>query len=200
MIYHDSVVDQAQCDILAESSVMLADEVKARWGEWMSTWPENYMKFADGSDSTKLYEAYNVFLCPAPGFAELYDIVVSKFKERQSNYKDYAIAGWVNVYNDGGFLDWHFHGSDQNCHDGRWHGYLCVNGEPSKTLYKDIQTGELIKTIDNKNGYLTMSYAGIAHRTTPWTDKEKPRITIAFDISLRSQLSPQNLNRWIPIL
>jgi hypothetical protein len=167
----------------------------------MSTWEDKtYMKFAESSPSTQLYELYNVFLCPAPGFAKLYELVVNRFKEKHSNYKDYAIGGWVNVCNEGGFLDWHFHGSDPTKHDGRWHGYVCVNAEPSKTLYKDIITDKHIQTIENKNGWIVLNPAGIAHRTTPWEDNTTPRITIAFDFSLRDQLDPLLLNKWIPII
>lgn len=165
----------------------------------MSSWDVDYMKFADGSPSTKLYEAYNVFLCHAPGFYEVYSAVVKSFKSKQSNYQDYAIAGWVNVHQQGGYLDWHIHGKDIKNHDQRWHGYVCVNAEPSKTMYMDFETKKLLQTIENKNGYLVLNPAGIAHRTTPWGVAEEPRITIAFDICLREQISSGNLNRWIPL-
>lgn len=199
MIYHEQIIDQDVLDKLKPSCLMLADEVQSRWGDWMKSWSVDHMKFADGSPSTKLYEAYNVFLCHAPGFYEVYSSVVNSFKSKQPDYNKYAIAGWVNVYQKDGFLDWHIHGKDIHNHDQRWHGYVCVNAEPSKTMYMDLPTKKLIETIDNKNGYLVLNPAGIAHRTTPWKDDNEPRITIAFDICLRDQIDPKNLNRWIAL-
>jgi hypothetical protein len=199
MIYKEHIIDQQVLDKLKPSCLMLAEEVQSRWGDWMNSWSEDYMKFADGSPSTKLYEAYNIFLCHAPGFYEVYSKVVESFKQKQPNWNQYAIAGWVNVYEKEGFLDWHYHGSDPYNHDHRWHGYVCVNAEPSKTMYMDITTKKLVETIENKNGQLVLNPAGIAHRTTPWKDETEPRITIAFDISLREQIDSKNLNRWIAL-
>jgi hypothetical protein len=163
----------------------------------METWDHDYMKFADGSPSTKMYEAYNVFLCHMPGFAETYNLVVNYFKQKQADYINYAVAGWVNVYHKDGFLDWHKHGSDLYEHDGRWHGYVCVNAEPSKTLYRNNEG--LVETVENKNGYITLSHAGLYHRVTPWENETEPRITIAFDFILRDQIEHMNFTRWIPV-
>lgn len=193
-IHHDYLFHPDNCNILKPSCITLADEVGKRYAGWMETWDTDYMKFADGSLSTKLYETYNIFLCQMPGFAELYDLVVKYFKTKEPNYKDYAVAGWVNVYNKDGYLDWHRHGSN----DGRWHGYVTVNAEPSKTLYKNDKG--LVDTIVNKNGYITLSPAGLVHRVTPWNNNNEPRITIAFDFILRQQIDHLNFTRWIPII
>lgn len=198
MIYHDYLFHPDNCSILKGSCLSLAKEVEDRYSQWMESWEEDKMKFADGSPSTKMYEAYNVFLCHMQGFAELYNLVIPYFKKRQPDYKNYAVAGWVNVYHKGGFLDWHKHGQDLYEHDGRWHGYVCVNAEPSKTLYRD-QKG-LVETIENKNGYITLSHAGLYHRVTPWEDDNEPRITIAFDFIIRNQIDPMNMSRWIPVI
>lgn len=198
MIYNEYLFNSKNCDLLSNSCLLLADEVTRRFTPWMDTWEQDHMTFANGSTSTKLYEAYNVFLSPLPGFAELYSLVVDYFKSKQPNYKNYAIAGWVNVYQKGGYLDWHKHSSSLVEHDNRWHGYVCINAEPSKTLYKNEQN--LVETIDNKNGFITLSPAGMCHRTTPWTDQKQPRITIAFDFILRDQIDPMHFTRWIPII
>lgn len=198
MIYNEYLFNPENCNMLSNSCLALAKEVEDRFTPWMNTWNEDHMKFADGSPSTKLYEAYNVFLSPLPGFAELYSLIVNYFKSKESNHSEYAIAGWVNVYHDGGYLDWHKHGSDLLKHDDRWHGYVCVNAEPSKTLYRDEQG--LVESIDNKNGFITLSPAGMYHRTTPWKNDAQPRITVAFDFILRKQIDHMNFNRWIPII
>ena len=197
MIFHDYLFHPDNCSILEESCLLLSEEVENRYADWMQTWEEDYMKFAEGSPSTQLYETYNVFLCPMHGFAELYNLIIKYFKDKEPSFKDYAVAGWVNVYRDGGYLDWHKHGKDIHQHDGRWHGYVCVNAEPSKTLYRN--DNGLVKTIENQNGYITLSPAGMAHRTTPWNET-RPRITIAFDFIKRQDIDPYNITRWIPII
>jgi len=197
-IFHEHLIDELECKNIIPSCYKLAKEIEARYKDFMETWPYDYMRFAEGSNSTKLYETYNVFLCPMYGFFDLYHKVVSKFKEKQPNYRQYAIAGWVNVYKKDTFLDWHKHGNDPVNHDGRWHGYVSVNAEPSKTLYAD-DNGQLVKEIDNKNGFITLSPAGLMHRVTPWTNSIAPRVTIAFDIILQKDIDEYLLNRWIPI-
>jgi hypothetical protein len=64
-------------------------------------------------------------------------------------------------------------------------------------MYRDKD--EVIKTIDNQDGYITLSPAGLYHRVSEW-EKDTPRITIAFDIIKREQIDPLLLNRWIPII
>jgi len=202
-IYHEQIADQLFCDRIMEPSQQVAREVVTFWSDYLKENEKKprWMDFADGSDSTKIYEAYNIFLNHRPGFTTLYEKIVNSFKEKVDNPKRYAISGWVNVYNGGGFLDWHTHGVGNGGYfDGRWHGYFCVNAEPSKTLYRNNETHKLIKAVENRNGWLTMSPGGHQHRTTPWEDQEKPRITIAFDICLRNQISIGNYNHWIPII
>ncbi len=197
MIYHDYLFHSDNCNILKPSCINLANEVSKRHSKWIETWDKDYMKFAKGSLSTQLYETYNVFLCQMPGFAELYNLVIQYFKSKESNYYDYAMAGWVNVYNKDEFLDWHKHGPKVG-NDGRWHGYVTINAEPSKTLYKNEKG--LVETIENKNGYITLNPAGLIHRVTPWTNKDEPRITIAFDFLERHKIDPLNITRWIPVI
>lgn len=196
-IYHDYLFHPDNCNILKPSCINLSKEVSKRYSHWMKTWEKDYMKFAEGSLSTQLYETYNVFLCQMPGFAELYNLIIQYFKNKESNYKNYAVAGWVNIFNKGQYLDWHKHGPKIG-NDERWHGYVSINAEPSKTLYKN-NTG-LINTIVNKNGYITLSPAGLIHRVTPWDNNEEPRITIAFDFILRNKIDNLNFTRWIPVI
>jgi len=197
MIHHDYLVNPKNCDTLKTSCLTVSDLVSSRYAEWLAMQDSNYMYFAKGSTSTQLYETYNIFLCHLPGISETYELVTSYFKSKNSDYKKYAISGWVNVHNNGGYLDWHIHGSDINVHDDRWHGYVCVNAEPSNTYYK-TENNE-IKTINNKNGYITLSAAGMQHRTSAWENDKEPRITIAFDCILREQIDYNLITKWIPI-
>lgn len=197
MIYHDYLINPKNCDMLAESCLAVADLVNNRYAEYFATQDPNYMNFAKGSNSTRLYETYNIFLCHHPGITETFDCVISYFKSKNPTYKKYAISGWVNVYHAGGYLDWHIHGNSIDVHDTRWHGYVCINAEPSNTYYK-TQSNE-VTTISNKNGYITLSPSGMQHRTSAWTDSKKPRISIAFDCVLREQIQADNISKWIPI-
>lgn len=200
-IYHELIADQDFCNRLKPHCLKVSDRIDHVYGGYILRQHPSWMDWADGSNSTKLYEAYNIFLIHYEELTELYEKIVNYFKEKNSNtFKEYAIAGWVNVFPKGKFLDWHTHGVEKKVFDGRWHGYFCVNGEPSKTLYAENDTGKLIETIENKNGWLVMSPGGMLHRVTPWKDSREPRITIAFDIMLRSKVPINNINHWIPIL
>ena len=202
-IYHEQIADQIFCDRIKPYSITISKNVVHFWSEFLKEQTKNpkWMNFANGSDSTKIYEAYNIFLIQYPEVTALYEKIVNSFKEKNPNYKKYALAGWVNVYHSGGFLDWHSHGVGMgNAFDGRWHGYFCVNGEPSKTLYRDNETHKLVEAVENKNGWLTMSPGGMEHRVTPWENTQEPRITIAFDFCLRDRISINNYNHWIPII
>jgi len=198
LIFNDFLFDLELCETLKHSCIELGREIEHRYMPFIETWSYDYMQFANGSNSTKLYETYNVFLCHMPGFREVFQLILQKFKEKQHNYYDYAVAGWVNIYKKDTYLDWHKHGSDPVAHDGRWHGYVCVNAEPSQTLYAD-DNKKLIKNIENRNGYITLSPAGLMHRVTPWTQINEPRITIAFDFIPANQIDPYLINRWIPV-
>jgi len=196
-IYHDKLFHEDNCELLYNSSLQVYDILKQTRSKWLESVDNSHMDFANNSISTRVYDTYNIFLCPQIGFAELYKLVINYFKTKESEYQKFSVAGWVNVYEENDFLDWHKHGSSHHSHDGRWHGYVCVNAEPSKTLYRDSEG--LVETIENKNSYITLSPGGLYHRTTPWEDTTKPRITIAFDFIKRDQIDLDNITRWIPV-
>ena len=63
-IYHEQIADQLFCDRLYNPSREIARDVVLFWQDYLKeneTKPR-WMDFADGSDSTKIYEAYNIFL------------------------------------------------------------------------------------------------------------------------------------------
>lgn len=61
-----------------------------------------------------------------------------------------------------------------------FHGYYCVNAEPSITYYK-INGTELFEN-HNKNNRAIVSETGHPHGRDDWYE-DKPRITIAYDIA-----------------
>jgi len=195
-IFHDKLIDNKHLSTINSSALKVANLVSERYSEIKNNYPDGYMSFAKGSPSTELYECYNVFLSPYPGLSILYRNVINYFKSKCNNFEDYYVAGWVNVYRYGTNLEWHKHGSDYNEHDLRWHGYVTINGEPSITYYKNKDNS--ITEIKNKNGYITLSDAGLYHKVSNWQE-DFPRITIAFDFVLQNQIDEYNITRWIPV-
>lgn len=151
---------------------------------------------------SKLFSQYNVFMYPFPGFYDLYSNIQKTFhtiREHQNiPNKPYYCQCWINVFEQGQFIDWHYHWLPKF---EAWHGFYCVDVEPnSSTTYK--LENEVI--IESKNNLLVVSKsAGDLHRSSEWNDPVRPRITIAFDIIPAETLSDgfydNKLNHWVPI-
>lgn len=159
--------------------------------------------------TTNVYSRYNVFLYPYSGFGELYSELKDTFRNFEPN--DYwCIQCWLNIYKHNEYIDWHSHWHRKYQ---SWHGYFCVDCEPSKTTYKipvyntvlgkNVPVKNEYKQIDviSKNNKLVMSKSdGDKHRTWPWEHSDRDRITIAFDIIKRDDLNKNVLlNHWVPI-
>lgn len=155
------------------------------------------------SVSTMKWREYNVFQFHID---EIYDLYKSISKmTRQAcewyniNFEDskYMVQGWFNVnYSGKGKLDWHLH-KEQKAP--LFHGYYCVNAEPSQTEYI-IDNNNI--TIDNINNKAILSESGHPHRMLDW-DWSGPRITIAYDIRPLENLQKeamQHEQHWIPLL
>jgi hypothetical protein len=91
------------------------------------------------------------------------------------------LQGWFNVnYVDKGKgkLDWHEHSP----HGAPvYHGYYCVNAEPSETHYKINNREDLRKVNVNKNNRAVLSETSHPHAMGDW-NWDGPRITIAYDV------------------
>ena len=62
-LYHEPLIDKHHCTKLLPATYIISKKVTEMFTPWKNTWKdENYMKFAEGSPSTELYECYNVFL------------------------------------------------------------------------------------------------------------------------------------------
>ena len=62
-----------------------------------------------------------------------------------------------------------------------FHGYYCINAEPSKTFYNINRSGQIFENI-NKNNRAILSETGHPHGRDDWFE-EKPRVTIAYDVT-----------------
>jgi hypothetical protein len=75
-----------------------------------------------------------------------------------------------------------------------FHGYYCVNAEPSITYYK-INGNDLFEN-HNKNNRAIVSETGHPHGRDDWYE-DKPRITIAYDIAPKNSHVVTDL--WISL-
>lgn len=145
--------------------------------------------------STQLGMHYNVFSLDHPGVSVLQTGLRDAVREACEYYdidfdqKNYIVHGWFN-------LDYATQGSNnvspmknsERFHDHMggegapvFHGYYCVYAEPSITYYKIDNKEEIFENV-NKNNRLIVSETGHPHGRDDWYD-EKPRITIAYDIT-----------------
>ena len=154
---------------------------------------KKYDKF--NGPATQLGSYYNIFDKEHFGCDELRDLhrELRNTLKRACEYygidydsQNYIIHGWYNLdYAGDGVSPLknsnHFH--DHMAGEGvpYFHGYYCVNAEPSSTFYKiGGIDGELFENV-NVNNRAIISETGHPHGRDDWSEKS-PRITIAYDI------------------
>jgi hypothetical protein len=131
---------------------------------------------------------FNVFNFENEGLNSIKSNVAEMTKEACSYYgidydkQKYYIHGWFNYYNTKRNIglepkDLHFH--DHGNVPNTFHGYYCLNAEPSITYYKI--NGEIFKNI-NQNNRAVISKNGYPHAVGEW-NQEFNRITIAYNIT-----------------
>lgn len=147
---------------------------------------------------TQLYERYNVFLYPFKGYHELFHSIKDVFHELSDSDEPHYMQAWLNVYNKGEFIDWHYHWKPEYC---AWHGFYCVDVEaqPSYTTYRFPDQEELVQ-VDSKDDLLVIGPSdGDYHKSSEWT-ADRPRVNIAFDIIPAHILEGGGpLNHYIPV-
>ena len=145
--------------------------------------------------TTKLHDQYNLFTYALEGFHPLYFKIQELFWQTNTARHEYYIQCWLNLYKQGNFVNWHDHyPSNLNA----WHGFYCVDCEPSKTSYRLPNIKDTID-INSENDLLVISKSdGDCHRTWPWQFPDRDRITIAFDIVPR-EYQADIPGVWIPI-
>jgi hypothetical protein len=159
-----------------------------------------------GSISTVKWREYNVFQLYHPSIYKLYKGVSDTVKEACEYYgldfekEQYYVQGWFNInHSNVGKLNWHDHGGPFAPH---FHGYYCVNAEPSITHYQIMDGSGKVVENHNKNNRLIVSEMGHPHAMGDW-NWEGSRITIAYDIMPVRFLSENDLTieqHWIPLL
>lgn len=148
----------------------------------------------DNGAATQLGKYYNVFTFQHPSVqtlkAALRDIMIEASEYYGINFTEskFAIKGWfnydpktsgtsgVNPLKNERFFHDHMGGEGAPV----FHGYYCVNAEPSSTFYKI--NGDVPFENVNKNNRAIVSETGHPHGRDDWY-QDKPRITIAYDIA-----------------
>lgn len=157
--------------------------------------------------ATQLGRYYNIFKFDHEGIHNLKkalgDIIdeACEYYSIPLTHKDYKIHGWFNldfkteqvpvspIKNDHFYHD-HMGGEGAP----NFHGYYCVNAEPSITFYKI--NNEVDFENHNKNNRAIVSETGHPHGRDDWHN-EKPRITIAYDIAPGN--APGVLGYWVDL-
>ena len=165
--------------------------------------------YPGGSHVTKYYAYYNYLMMTFPGMTDLFHNIRETFHtcnhivwDGNPPNREYFIQAWLNYYTKGEKINWHNH---LPAEADAWHGFYCVDVEPnSHTSYK-IHNDQLdVKSEDN---LLVMGRSGDDyHRSSDWNE-DKPRITIAFDISpvknftgcVHYRNEKGRIHYWIPI-
>lgn len=175
---------------------------------------DKYNNIHNGA-ATQLGDFYNIFEFINPNIVRLYDGLSDTLDEACSYYEidrkkqKYMIHGWFNLdYPNeenatevSPIKDPHrFHDHSGGFGAPWFHGYYCVNAEPSTTYYKiGGSDGQLFEN-HNKNNRLVLSETGHPHGRDDWYEI-KPRITIAYDITPLEFLGGStyvNEIPWIP--
>lgn len=155
------------------------------------------------SVSTVKWREYNVFQFHIDGIRELYNAVSEMTKEACEYYgvdfkkQNYMLQGWFNINSNekGGKLDWHDHGPAGAPF---FHGYYCVNAEPSLTHY--VTTNGYVQN-HNKNNRAILSEMGHPHAMGDW-EWSGERITVAYDVlpfAEIKEIAPDQEQHWIPL-
>lgn len=169
--------------------------------------------------ATQLGKYYNIFSFANKEINNLYNALKSltikacKYYEIDYISEKYFIHGWFNldlsnITNAGDVSplnnQYHFHDHLIGLGAPDFHGYYCVNAEPSTTYYKiGGKDGKLFNNI-NINNRAIISETGHPHGRDDWYG-DTARITIAYDIAPLSHIE-SSLNfkgghiQWIPLI
>jgi len=152
---------------------------------------------------------YNIFNFVHPSIYNLHTNLreltktACEYYDINFNSEKYLIHGWYNLdyKSEGAYVSPikepnRFHDHSDGLGAPWFHGYYCVNAEPSSTFYK-INKNDVFENI-NINNRAIISETGHPHGRDDWF-KDKPRITIAYDITPMNKLIGVNPNIWCPL-
>lgn len=163
--------------------------------------------------SGQLNQKYNVFKFENDDIKKIYNELKLCVKEACSYYgynfddMDYMVRGWFNYESKTDQFSHNPLANSRLYHDHLgghpapdFHGYYCVNAEPSSTYYKI--SDDLIYENKNINNRMIVAENGFPHSRGDWK-KEECRITIAYDIVPFKRLVEQGVDKkphWMKFL
>jgi hypothetical protein len=169
---------------------------------------EDFDSLDNRSPATNLGPKYNIFQFHDESIFNIYRAVSEMTKEACEyygvNFNDqyYMIQGWFNFDKyekpdplPDDFL--HDHLGGEGAPD--FHGYYCVNAEPSNTYYKIGGIDGVRFTNVNRNNRAVLSETGHPHGIQSWTQHHF-RITIAYDVTPLSKIRTAQEQHWIPLI
>jgi hypothetical protein len=176
---------------------------------------EEYKKNKMGALTKLGVDDYNIFTFVNPEIYALKNALRELTIEACDYYgidfenKKYLIHGWFNADRAtpdnakyGGVNPIknpeHFHDHSNGLGAPWFHGYYCVDAEPSSTFYQIDRDAEKIFENVNKNNRAILSETGHPHGRDDWFF-DRQRITIAYDITPMSNLENVKPNKWMPL-
>ena len=160
-----------------------------------------------GCFSSYHHSNYNLLTFYSHELHKLHTTIVKNVMPLVDQDVQYYIRCWVNLFEPGMNIDWHYHWPPEAR---AYHGFYCVNTQGNNKSYTDYripgQTNEI--RVMSEDGLLVFGKSDDdRHRSSPWENTDKYRITIAFDIvPLESldKLCPSydgyTINNFIPIM
>mgnify|MGYP000570720641 CR=1 FL=1 len=168
----------------------------------------NVYKDRPSGAGTALLSYYNIFNMGNSEIEKLKNGIHDALKEACEYYgidynsEEWYLHGWFNRNAKEDMWDvspldhddkWHEHMNGVGAPV--FHGYFCVNAEPSVTVYQIFKNPNNIKVNVNKNNRLVVSEVGHPHGMGNWRSDET-RITLAYDIAPRVYISDEDAQTW----
>ena len=150
---------------------------------------------------------FNVFQCYNPQihkiFTAIRDLTIEACDYYGVDYKKqfYMVQGWFNtdaMPEPPLSEDTHYHDHLGGTGAPNFHGYYCIDAEPSVTYYRIGGHSEKPVENVNKNNRVILSETGHPHGIGAWPF-DKPRITLAYDVSPFMYMSGDDLQHWVPL-
>jgi hypothetical protein len=142
------------------------------------------------SFTTYYYNYYNLFSFPCPELHKLYVNMANSFPEIMRPNR-YYIACWANLFAKDKNIGWHAHWPAQYK---TYHGFYCVNTQGEHSSYTDYKIPGQTSThrVMSLDGMCVIGKSeGDEHRSSPWLNDDKYRVTIAFDVIPIEALRPE---------
>jgi hypothetical protein len=166
--------------------------------------PDNVHTY--GCATSYHHTKFNLFSFPCIELQNFYIQLNKAIQKVVIPHRRYYIRCWVNLFRKGQHVNWHGHWPS-DCET--YHGFYCVNTEGENSSFTSYRIPYVDKeiVIDSKDGLLVFGKSeNDQHKSSPWENEGRPRVTIAFDVIPWNKTMPHTnydgllLNNYIPML